>query len=141
MTMKYKRFKNKIIVRIDKGEEIVSSLKQLCITQKITLGTIQGIGATNNITLGYLDTTTKQYCSIEYTGDHEIAPLIGNITTMNDEVYLHLHVNICNTEQKSFCGHLSKAIVSVTFEAVIDVIDGKVNRILDKDTGINLLDL
>jgi predicted DNA-binding protein with PD1-like motif len=60
---------------------------------------------------------------------------------MNDEVYLHLHVNICNAEHHSFGGHLTKALVSVTFEGVIELIDGDVDREFDKNTGMNLLHL
>jgi hypothetical protein len=139
--MKYKRCGNKVIVRIDKGEEIVESLKTICQQLHIKLGTITGIGATNNVTIGLLDTKTKKYQSKEFTGDHEITPLCGNITTMNGEVYLHLHINICNAEHHSLGGHLTKAIISVTFEGVIDIIDGEVNRAVDHNTGMNLLNL
>lgn len=139
--MKFKRCDTKVIVRIDKGEEIVNTLKTLCKKLNIKLGTISGIGATNKVTIGLLDGKTKKYHSQEFIGDHEIAPLLGTITTMNGEIYLHLHVNVCNGEQKSFGGHLSSAVVSATFEGVIDIIDGEVDRVFDQNTGINLLNL
>jgi predicted DNA-binding protein with PD1-like motif len=139
--MRYKRCGSKIIVRIDKGEEIVESLKKICQQVPIKLGTITGIGATNNIIIVLLNTKTKKYESKQFTGDHEIAPLHGNITTMNGEVYLHLHVNICNADHQSFGGHLSKSIVSATFEGVIDIIDGDVERVFDQHSGINLLNI
>jgi predicted DNA-binding protein with PD1-like motif len=139
--MHYRRFNNKVIVCINNGEEIVSTLKQLCNNLHITLGSITGIGATNDITIGLMNTKTKKYQSTRFTGDHEISSLIGNITTMNNEVYLHLHVTVCNAEHKTFGGHLTSAIVSATFEGVIDIIDGQVNRKFDQAAGLNLLDL
>ena len=141
MIMDYKRIKNKVIVRLDPGEEIVESLKQICTKLDINLGIVTGIGATNDARIGLYDLNSREYHSQDMLGDHEIAQLSGNITTMDDEVYLHLHVNLCNAEHKSFGGHLNSAVVSATFEAVIEVIDGKVERKLNKKIGLNLLDI
>jgi hypothetical protein len=139
--MKYQRFDNKVIVRIDKGEEIVSSLKQVCKKLSISLGSIVGIGATDDVTIGLLNTNTKQYQSTRFTGDHEISSLMGNITIMNGDVYLHLHITVCDAQLKTYGGHLTSAVVSATFEGVIDIIDGQISRRFDQTAGLNLLDL
>jgi len=139
--MKYKKINDKVIIRLDVGEELVTSLLELCKKLNITLGTISGIGATNKAILGLFDTQKNQYYSQDFVGDHEIAPLIGNITTLNGEPYLHLHVNLCNGNNVSFSGHVQKAIISATFEGVLEVINGKVERKKDPKTGLNLLDL
>jgi hypothetical protein len=139
--MNYKRFENKVVVRIDKGEEIVDQLKTICKKLDIKLGSIVGIGATDKITISLLNTKTKKYQSKEFTGDHEIAPLVGNITVMNGEVYLHLHVTICNVEHKALGGHLTSAVSSATFEGIIDIIEGQVTREYNDDVGLNLLSL
>jgi uncharacterized protein len=139
--MNYKRFNNKIVFCIDKGEEIVDALKTICKKLDIKLGSIVGIGATDKITIGLLNTKTKKYQSKEFTGDHEIAPLVGNITIMNDEVYLHLHVTICNVEHKAIGGHLISAVISATFEGIIDIIEGHVTREFNDEVGLNLLKL
>ena len=99
--MIYKQFHNKVMVRIDKGEELIDCFKTICKTLDIKLGSIIGIGATDKITVGLMNTKTKKYQSKEFTGDHEITSLVGNITTLNGEVYLHLHVTICNVEHKA----------------------------------------
>jgi hypothetical protein len=136
--MEYKKFNNKYIVRIDKGEEIVETLKKFCEKNNIKLGVITGLGATNNAKVGLYNTEEKKYYSKELTGDYEIAPLYGNISTMDGEFYLHIHANLCNQENKSFGGHLNSAIVSATFEAVIEIIDGEVEREFNKEIGLNL---
>jgi hypothetical protein len=40
--MKYRRFEDKVIVRMDKGEEIVKTLKKLCEILDIKLGVVNG---------------------------------------------------------------------------------------------------
>ena len=138
--MQTKKFNNKIIVRIDKGEEIVKSLTKVCQDNNITLGSISGIGATNKVTIGLFDVATKKYHSKELIGNYEIAPLSGNISTMDNKIYLHLHINLCDSNHNSFGGHLNSAIVSATCECIIDIIDDKIDRKLDKDIGLNLMD-
>jgi len=139
--MNYKQFNNKVVVRIDKGEEIVDCLKKICKEINIKLGSIVGIGSTDKVTIGLLNTKTKKYQSKEFTGDHEIAHLVGNITMMNGEVYLHLHITICNIEHKAIGGHLTSAIISATFEGIIDIMEGQVTREYNDDVGLNNLKL
>ncbi|MCK4330095.1 DNA-binding protein [candidate division WOR-3 bacterium] len=139
--MIYRKFGDKFIVRIDRGEEIVETLKQFCIDQRIKLGSIYGIGATNKVTIGLFEVETKKYHSNELKGNYEIAPLVGNITTMDGEVYLHIHVNLCDYEHRSFGGHLNSAVVSATFECIIDTINGEVDREFDEEIGLNILRL
>ena len=139
--MEYKRCGKKVLVRIDLGEEIVETLKQLCTELEIKLGTIQGIRATNKATVGLLDVKTKQYHSKELTGDHEITCLLGNITTMQKKTYLHLHITLCNEKNQAFGGHLTSAVVSATFEGVIDILKGEISREYNETIGINRMKL
>jgi len=137
--MKYKKISNKYIVRLEKDEEIVETLKKICIKEKINFGTIQGIGAVNRVIIGLFVSQEKKYYSKVFLGDFEICPLVGNITTLNNDVYLHLHVNICDKNHKSFGGHLTFGIVSATLELIIEKIDAKIEREFSKDIGLNLL--
>lgn len=137
--MNYKQFQNKVFVRIDKGEELIENLKTICKELNIKLGLITGLGATDKITISLMNTKTNKYQSTEFTGDHEISSLVGNITSMNGDPYLHLHVTICNVEHKAIGGHLTSAIVSATFEGIIEIFEGKVSREHNNDIGLNLL--
>ena len=89
--MEYRKFGNKYVMRIDKGEEIVETLKKFCEDEQITLGWVKGIGAVNKATVGLFETGSKKYHSIQLEGDHEITSLMGNISTMDGEVYLTQH--------------------------------------------------
>ena len=49
--MEYRRFENSYVVRLNKGEEVISSLKKLCKDENIRLGEITGLGASDLIEL------------------------------------------------------------------------------------------
>ena len=59
--MKYKRFDNTIIARIDKGEEILKSLKTIALSEGIKLANINAIGAVNDFTIGVYKVCEKKY--------------------------------------------------------------------------------
>jgi len=137
--MKFKKYGSKWIIRIDKGEDIVQTLKKFCEDNNIKLGTINGIGAVNKITIGLFETKTKKYHTKEFTGDYEITNLSGNISTMNKEVYLHLHITLADKNQHACGGHLSSAVISGTGEILIEEIEGEIEREFNKEVGLNLL--
>lgn len=137
--MDYKRFNNKIVVRIDRGEEIVSKLNEICVKESIKLASVNAIGATNDFTVGVFKPAKKQYIPCNFKGDFEIVSLIGSVTTKDGKPYIHLHMSAADAGDAVVGGHLNSAIISVTCEMVIDVIDGTVERQLDQTIGINLL--
>lgn len=136
--MEYKRFDKDIVVRIDKGEEILEKIKEVAIRENIKLATVTALGATNEFTVGVFKTEEKKYYSNSFQGDFEIVSLTGSINTMNDKFYTHIHMSAGDEKGNVFGGHLNKAIVSATCEMFIHVIEGKVDRELSKDIGLNL---
>jgi predicted DNA-binding protein with PD1-like motif len=139
--MKYQQFGTKYVIKIEKGEEIVESLKKFCKEKEVRLGSIVGLGASNKIVLGLFKTENKEYLSKEYTGDHEITSLLGNVSEKDGEVYLHIHANIGNEQGQVFGGHLTSAVVSATFEGIVEKIEGNIDRYFDEEIGLNLLKL
>ncbi len=136
--MEYRRFENTIVARIDKGEEILSEIKNIAETEKIKLANINALGATNDFVVGVFKTSEKKYYSNEFKGDFEIVSLTGTINTMNGEFYSHIHFSAGNDKGEVFGGHLNKAVVSATCEMIINIIDGNVDRIHDEEIGLNL---
>lgn len=59
--MKYKKFENTIIARIDKGEDIVEQVKNIALKENIKLASIQALGAINDFTVGVFKTKEKKY--------------------------------------------------------------------------------
>lgn len=136
--MDYRRFNNIIVARIDKGEEILEKVKEIALKENIKLANLNALGATNDFTVGVLNVENKQYVSNNFQGNYEIVSLTGTINTKGGEFYTHLHMSAGNDKGEVFGGHLNRAVVSVTCEMVINIIDGTVDRYFDEETGLNL---
>ncbi len=139
--MEFRKLENKYVVRLDKGEEVAATLKDFCHREKIILGSVLGIGALKHIELRYFDPETKKYYDKKFEDSHEAAPLSGNVSTMAGETYLHLHASLGDYNFNTVTGHLKSAIVSATLEVIIDSANGKVDRKLSEEIGLNLLEL
>lgn len=139
--MTYRRIDSSYIIRIERGEEIVSSLLDFCEKEDIQVGEISGIGAAKNIELKYYNVEYKEYSTRMFKEEHEISTLLGNITRMGEKPYIHLHVTIGNRQFESFSGHLGTAIVSGACEVIVNSGSIPVGRVADAETGLNLLDI
>lgn len=136
--MEYRKFENKIIVRMDKSEEILEKVREVAEKEKIKLADISALGAVSEFTVGVFDTEAKEYHANEFKGSFEIVSLTGTINTMNDEFYCHLHMSAGNEKGQVFGGHLNKAVISATCEMVITLIEGRVDRRFEEKVGLNL---
>lgn len=136
--MEYKRFCNKIVVRMDRGEEVVENLTKICNENNIKFASVSAIGATDRVKVGLFNVAEKKYYSKELNGSFEITSLIGNVSRKNKEVYIHLHINVADEAQNVYGGHLNYCYISATCEMVLDVCDADVNRNFDDKIGLNL---
>ena len=136
--MEYRRFGNTIVARIDKGEEILESLRELAEKEKILLAGVSALGAVSEFTVDVFDTGEKKYYANNFSGTYEIVSLTGTVNTMNGEYYSHLHMSAGDLEGKVVGGHLSRAVVSATCEMLLNVIDGRVDRKFSGEVGLNL---
>ena len=136
--MEYKRFGNNIVVRMDRGEDIVEQVKVLAEREQIRLASVQALGAVNDFTVGVFNTETKVYGSNRFQGPYEIVSLTGTIDTMDGKFYTHLHMSAGNAQGQVFGGHLNRAVISATCEMVVTVIPGSVDRAFSPEVGLNL---
>lgn len=139
--MQYKRFNDTIIVRIDRGEEILDKLREVCLSEGVKLASVSAIGAVNSFTVGVFRPNEKKYDANDFSGDYEIVSLTGTVTTMDGEYYAHLHMSAGDALGNVRGGHLNRAVVSATCEMIITVADGEINRRFDESVGLNLLEL
>ncbi|WP_294189809.1 PPC domain-containing DNA-binding protein [uncultured Clostridium sp.] len=137
--MEYRVFGEIIVLRLEKGEEVIESIKNLCEKEDIKVGSISGLGASNHVVVGLFKVDEKKYYSNTFEEDFEITNLTGNISRMNGEVYLHIHGTFANVEGKCVGGHLNKAVISATSEIIIDKINGEVGRQFSEEIGLNLI--
>ena len=138
--MEYKRFGQQIVVRLDRGEEILEQLAVVAEKEKIQLASISALGATDDFTLGVFNVAEKKYYKNHFTFPAEITALVGSLSTMDGKCYAHLHLTAADATGKAYGGHLNEARISATCEMIITLIDGHVGRSFSQEIGIPLFD-
>ena len=137
--MEYKRYCDKIVLRLDKNDEVITCLKAVAEKERITAASVQGIGATDNFTVGVFDLDKKDYERFSYTGNHEINVIAGNFTVVDNKPYVHAHITCTGKGGKVVGGHLFECFISLTGELVISLVGGEITRAFDPSVGINVL--
>ncbi len=120
------------------GDEIIESLKSICKKEKIKGATITGLGAAKLAELSHYDTKEKKYNIKKFEGMLEIISLNGNITTVDNEPTIHIHMAISKSDFATISGHLMKAIAYPTCEIVLNIHGISITREFDEKTGLNL---
>ena len=141
--MEYRKFDDKIYVRLDKDDEVIASLQSVCERQNLTVAQIQGIGGCESVTVGVFDAQKKAYNETTVEGLLEMTSLDGNLTHYEGKPYLHLHAAFAYHEDggiKMLSGHLLKAVIGLTGEIVITPAEGRISRRYDVELGIRVWD-
>ena len=136
--MEYRKFGDTYVVRIDRGEEILTSLTALCRKEDIRLASVDALGAVDHAIVSVYDVPTKTFFRNEFNEAMEISNLCGTVSRKDGEVYIHLHATLCDTNLAAHGGHANELRVSATCEMVVRTIPGEVGRQLDENIGLNL---
>ncbi|MBO4893520.1 MAG: DNA-binding protein [Clostridia bacterium] len=139
--MFYKKCGDTYVVRLEIGEEILESITELCKEENIRAAEITGIGAAAKAVVGIYNVDEKQYYKTEIDGPLEIVSLLGNASRKDGEPYLHLHASFSGESCNCVGGHLNSAVIGVTAEIFLRVIDGEIERTVHPVTGLNVFDL
>ncbi|MHC4663140.1 MAG: PPC domain-containing DNA-binding protein [Planctomycetota bacterium] len=139
--MKYWNEGNTFFLKLEKGDEVIESLVSFAAKEKIESATISGIGAIEQVTLGYFDVEAREYEQKDFPFSMELGALVGNITHLDGKPTVHAHATIGGPDLKAYTGHLFKGTVSVTGEILITKHPVKMERSFDEDIGLNLIDL
>ena len=138
--MDYRRFQDTVVLRLDPGDEVCSSVLKVAELEQIRLAENTGIGAARSFSIGVFDPKVKQYFENSFEGAYEITSLLGSLTRKDGKPYLHLHMNAGDDKGAAFGGHLTKAVIGVTGEIFLRCLDGEVGRKMSEEIGINLFD-
>ena len=136
--MEFRKFGDTYIVRMDRGEEILSTLTELCRKEDIRLAQVDALGAVDHAVVSVYDVPTKTFYKKEFNEPMEISNLCGTVTRKEGQVYIHLHATVCDKNLTAHGGHANELRVSATCEMVVRVIPGEVGRRLDEKIGLNM---
>ena len=142
--MEYREFSGKYYIRLDKGDEILASLTEVCQREDIKAAQISGIGGCDRAVVGVFDPAKKEYIREEVNAMLELISLDGNVTQYEGKPYLHAHASFAyrggDGKAAVLSGHLLEAVVGLTGEIILTPADGVVTRRYNEDLGIRVWD-
>lgn len=128
-------------VVLDTGDEVVQRLLDFAREQNLTGSQLEGIGAFQEVVLGYFDLDKKDYVSHTVREQVEVLSLLGNIVVHENQPKLHAHVVVGKRDTTALGGHLIEARVRPTLEVMIVESPGYLQRKLDPETGLPLIEI
>ncbi|HEY41016.1 MAG TPA: DNA-binding protein [Dehalococcoidia bacterium] len=132
-------FKKVHVFRVKPDHELPDAIVDYCRQNNITSGVVLGIiGSLKNARLNYLVKLPGKYVPVDYSGPLEIVSAQGSVALKDDEIVLHIHIQL-SSQEGCYGGHLAAATVFSTAEVVIGELDYQLQRYTDDYTGLNEL--
>jgi predicted DNA-binding protein with PD1-like motif len=139
--MVYTKVDDGFLVRLEKGELIVSTLTQFCIDKNIKSGVVSGVGGATWAELAFYDLEQRAYEYEKHDELLEITSISGNVSVVADKSFVHLHATMADSNYHSYGGHLKEAEVAATCEVYIRQFSKPINRIHNEEVGLKILDI
>ncbi len=131
-----------IVGKVEPDEDLIDAITKLVKTYNIKAGLLNCIGAFKKFTIGYFDLDKKKYKLKTFDENVELVSCLGNIAYKNGKPIIHAHVSVGRPDFSIIGGHLSQpSIISITAEIYILEIDQKLNRSLDPQFNLFLLNI
>ena len=126
------------LIRLDRGEEIVTSLLKFIQEKKLKGGFLFGIGAVDKAKLAHYSVSKKRYTEKEFRLPFELTSLQGNLAFLMGKPLLHLHATFAKKDFSLLGGHLVEARISGTGEIIFFPFTKKQLKAFDQETGLNI---
>lgn len=105
-----------VILVLEKGEKLVESITKFAKLTGVNAASLQGLGALEEVELGFYNLHEKSYKRTTLKGDWELVALNGNITLKEGAPFVHVHAALGGEDFSLKGGHLFEAVVAVTCE-------------------------
>ena len=138
--MEYRKLGDTIVLCLVRGEDVLASIRAVCNAERVRLAEISALGAADYAEVGVYHLAEKRFLPRTLEGEMEICALTGSVTRRGTELYLHLHGYLADADGNVYGGHVNEIRVSATAEIFIRLLPGEVNRRLEEESGIFLMD-
>ncbi|MBL8030356.1 MAG: DNA-binding protein [Candidatus Doudnabacteria bacterium] len=128
------------ILRFSRGEEVFSEVEKFMQSEGISACVFTGIGATSEVEIGYYNTHLKDYRKKPFYEELELVSFLGNGCLVDNKPFIHAHGMFSRTDFSCLGGHVFKLVISVTCEIFLTKLEGKMERKLDQETNLKLLE-
>lgn len=143
--MQHKRLHEKDGLRtyavvLETGEEVMACLRQFITRERIFAAQITAIGALSDVVLQYFDWDKKEYQGIPVREQVEVASMVGDVAEgLDGEPTLHIHIVVGKRDGSAMAGHLARAHVRPTLEAIINESPAHLRKKKDPQSGLALI--
>jgi hypothetical protein len=131
---------NQYILRLERGEEVIATLKAFCMEHGIKNASVSGIGSIETPTLAHYRVDTKKYSEKKLEGIYEVTSLLGTVAIFEGQPLLHLHMTLGDENMQAFAGHLVSGTVSATLEVMMTVLPSAFEKKHSEEIGLKLYD-
>jgi predicted DNA-binding protein with PD1-like motif len=125
----------------DSGDEVMQLLKTFANEHSLKAARFTAIGAFSKVELGFFDFSKKDYKRIPVNEQVEVLSLMGDVALYGNESKVHAHVVIGRSDGIAMGGHLLNAIVHPTLELILEETPGYLQRRIDEETGLPLIEI
>ena len=91
-------------IKFEKDQLLLESLTDYAKKNKIKTAEIRFIGAVQNVNVMYMNQENKEYDKHTFDGGHEVLNGLGNISILDDEPFVHVHMTVADKNGKAFGG-------------------------------------
>ena len=137
--MDYRKYGETYYIRVDKGEEVIGSILEVCRKEQIRSAMFSGIGGCSEAQIQTFIPDTGTFETRTLQGMLELVSLNGNIISDGDGLYPHTHALFSYKEGDRHgmaAGHIKSITIRYTGEIELrPVVGGTIRRQFDPETG------
>jgi uncharacterized protein len=124
------------------GDELAEGLLQFAKQQKLSAASFKAVGALSAVRLGWFSWESKKYePSVTLDEQVELLSLIGDVALKDGEPVVHAHAVIGRKDGTAHGGHLLKAHIRPTCEVVLTESPTHLQKFIDPQSGLALINL
>ena len=128
-------------IKFEKDQLLLESLTEYAKKYNIKTAEISFIGAVQNVNVMYMNQENKKYDKHTLIGGHEVLSGLGNISLVDGEPFVHVHITVADKNGVAFGGHLDEGTKIWLIEAIIKqpTLFGKgIKRHFDEEICLNV---
>lgn len=131
------------VLKLEKGEEVISSIASFCDKRGIHGAIFTAIGAVDNFQVGYYDSGRREYFFRHESDEYEVASMNGNVALVDGKPFVHAHAVLakCDATGAVLGGHVQEARVAITLEVFLTSLPTPLVREMDESIGLKLMSL
>jgi predicted DNA-binding protein with PD1-like motif len=121
------------------GSDLLKELEDYVRANGINLAWLSGVGAVSRATIRYYDQPKQEWVDLELDQRLEVAGMLGNVSLMNGEPIVHVHITLVDEQGRCYGGHLGHNTLVFNLEILLTTLSGPpVTRKMDAQTGLTL---